>query len=71
MKDLRFCVDYQKFKVITKQNQYFLSLIKKIIDKVIECKYFIELNIITTFNKFRMHFDNRNYTTFIIILKNL
>ena len=66
--NLRFCVDYRKFNVMTKRNQYFLSLIKKIIEKIIECKHFIKLNIITVFNKFRMHFDNKNYTTFITIL---
>ena len=67
-KDLRFCVNYQKFNVLIKRNRYFLFLIKKIIKKIIECKHFIKLNIIIIFNKFRMHFDNENYTIFIIIL---
>ena len=66
--NLRFCVDYQKFNVMTKQNQYFLFLIKEIIEKIIECKHFIKLNIIAVFNKFRIHFDSENYTTFITIL---
>ena len=66
--NLRFCVDYRKFNVMTKRNWYFLFLIKEIIEKIIECKHFIKLNIIVVFNKFRMHFDNENYTTFIIIL---
>ena len=66
--NLRFCVDYRRFNVITKWNQDFLLLIKKIIEKIIECKHFIKLNIIVVFNKLRMHFDNENYTTFIIIL---
>ena len=67
-KDLQFCVDYRKFNVMTKRNQYFLLLIKKIIEKIIECKHFIKLNIIVVFNKLRMHFDNENYTTFITTL---
>ena len=67
-KNLRFCVDYRKFNVITKRNRYSLFLIKEIIEKIIECKYFIKLNIIAVFNKLRMHFDNENYTTFITIL---
>ena len=67
-KNLRFCVDYRKFNVMTKRNRYFLFLIKKIIKKIIECKHFIKLNIIIVFNKFRMHFDNENYTIFITIL---
>ena len=66
--NLRFCVDYRKFNVITKRNRYSLLLIKEIIEKIIECKHFIKLNIIVVFNKFRMHFDNENYTTFITIL---
>ena len=66
--DLRFCVDYRKLNVMTKRNRYFLSLIKEIIEKIIECKHFIKLNIIAVFNKFRMHFDNENYTTFITTL---
>ena len=66
--NLRFCVDYRKFNVMTKRNRYFLLLIKEIIEKIIECKYFIKLNIIAVFNKLRMHFDNENYTTFITAL---
>ena len=66
--NLRFCVDYQKFNVMTKRNRYLLFLIKKIIEKIIECKYFIKLNIIAVFNKFRMHLDNENYTIFITVL---
>ena len=53
---------------MTKQNQYFLLLIKEIIEKIVECKHFIKLNIIVVFNKFCMHFDNENYIIFIIIL---
>ena len=66
--NLRFCVDYWKFNVMIKRNRYSLLLIKEIIEKIIECKHFIKLNIIVAFNKFRMHFDSENYTIFIIIL---
>ena len=66
--NLRFCVNYRKFNNMTKQNRYLLFLIKKIIEKIIECKHFIKLNIIIAFNKFRMHLDNENYTIFITIL---
>ena len=66
--NLRFCVDYQKLNVMTKRNRYFLPLIKKIIEKIIECKHFTKLNIIVAFNKLRMHLDNKNYTTFITTL---
>ena len=66
--NLRFCVNYRKFNVMIKRNRYFLSLIEKIIEKIIECKHFIKLNIIVVFNKFRMHFDSENYTIFITTL---
>ena len=66
--NLQFCVDYRKFNVMIKRNRYSLFLIKKIIEKIIKCKYFIRLNIIIVFNKLRMHFDNKNYITFITIL---
>ena len=66
--DLRFCVDYRNFNVIIKRNQYFLFLINEIIEKIIECKHFIKLNIIIVFNKFRIYLNSKNYKTFIIIL---
>ena len=66
--NLRFCVNYRKFNVMTKRNRYSLFLIKEIIEKIIKCKHFIKLNIIVVFNKFRMHLDSENYTTFIIFL---
>ena len=66
--NLRFCVDYRKFNVMTKRNRYSLLLIEEIIKKIIECKYFIKLNIIAVFNKLCMHFDNENYTIFITAL---
>ena len=66
--NLQFCVDYRKFNVMIKRNRYSLFLIKEIIEKIIECKHFIKLNIIVVFNKFRMHLDSENYIIFIIIL---
>ena len=66
--DLRFCVNYRKLNVITKRNRYSLLLIEEIIEKIIECKHFIKLNIIVVFNKLRMHSDSENYTIFITIL---
>ena len=66
--DLRFCVDYRKLNVMTKRNRYSLFLIEEIIEKIIECKHFIKLNIIVVFNKLCMHLDSENYTTFITTL---
>ena len=63
---LRICVDYRKLNVITCRNRYFISLIEKILTKIMNCKYFIKLNVIVAFNKLRMHFDNEKLIIFII-----
>ena len=68
-KELRFCVDYKKLNVIIKRNRYFISLIDEILAKIQGCKYFIRLNIITAFNKLRMHSNNKNFITFVISLE--
>ncbi len=39
------------------------------IDKIINCKHQTWLNIISAFNKLRMHSDSKNYITFIITLE--
>ncbi len=68
-KDLWFCVNYQKLNVIFKRNRYSLSLIDEIIDEIMSCKHLTRLNIISTFNKLQMHFNNENYITFITALE--
>ena len=67
--DLRFYIDYRKLNAIIKRNRYFFFLIKKIIEKILNYKYFIRLNIIAAFNKFRMNSDNEDFTIFIIALR--
>ncbi len=67
--DLRFCMNYWKLNVISKRNRYSLSLIDEIINKIVSCKHLTRLNIISAFNKLRMHFDSENYTTFITALE--
>ncbi len=68
-KDLWFCMNYWKLNVIFKRNKYSLSLINKIIDKRMSCKHLTKLDIILTFNKVQMHFNNENYITFITALE--
>jgi len=58
--DLCFCIDYQKLNVIIKRNRYSLSLIDEMIDKIVDCKHLIQLNIIFAFNKLCMHLDSEN-----------
>ena len=66
---MRFCVNYRKLNIIIKRNRYPLSLIEKIINKIIKYKYLIRLNIIVIFNKFRINLDNEDFIIFIITLK--
>ena len=66
---LRFCVDYKKLNVIIKRNRYFILLINEILIKIQDCKYFIRLTIIITFNKLRMHSNNENFIIFVISFK--
>ncbi len=67
--DLRFCVNYRKLNAIFKRNRYSLSLIDEIIGKIVGCKHLTRLNIISAFNKLRMHLDSEDYTTFITALE--
>ncbi len=67
--NLWFCVDYRKLNAIIKRNRYSLSLIDEMINKIVGCKHLTRLNIISTFNKLRMHSDSENYTIFIIALE--
>jgi len=62
-------MNYQKLNVIFKRNRYFLLLIDEIIDKIVSCKHLTRLNIISAFNKLRMHLNSENYITFITALK--
>ena len=67
-KSLRFCVNYRKLNVVTKRNQYLISLIKETLARVTDCKYLIKLNIIVVFNKLRMHFNSKDYIIFVTFI---
>ena len=67
--ELRFCVDYRKLNVLTCRNRYSISLIKKTLARVMDCKYLIKLNIIVAFNRLRMHLNSENYITFVISIR--
>ena len=66
---LRFYIDYRKLNVIIKRNRYFILLINKVLTRIQDYKYFTRLNIITAFNKLRMHSNNENFITFVISLE--
>jgi len=63
---LRFCVNYRKFNALIKRDYCSLSLINETFACIQESKYLTRLNIIVTFNKLRMHLDNKDLTIFII-----
>jgi len=66
---LRFYVDYRKLNALTCRNRYSISLIKKTLARVMNCKYLIKFNIIIAFNKLCMHSNNKNYITFVISIR--
>ena len=66
---LKFCVNYRKLNVITKRNEYSISLIEETLTRVIECKHIFKLNIIFVFNRLRMNLESEKFITFIISLK--
>ena len=67
--EFHFCVNYYKFNIIIKRNDYLIFLINEILIKFIKYKYITKLKIIATFNKFRMHLKSKNLITFIYLLK--
>ena len=67
--ELRFYVNYKKLNAIIKRNRYFISLIDEVLTRIQDYKYFTRLNIITIFNKLRMHSNNENFITFVTFLE--
>ena len=64
-KKLRFYVNYKKLNVIIKKNRYFILLIDEVLIRIQDCKYLTRLNIITIFNKLRMHLNNKKFIIFV------
>ena len=62
-------MNYKRLNVIIKRNRYFISLIDEVLTRIQDCKYLTRLNIITAFNKLRMHLNNEDFITFVIFLK--
>ena len=52
--ELRFCVDYRNFNVMTIKNRYSISLIREILHRLIKVKIYIKLDIIVVYNALRM-----------------
>ena len=66
---LRLCVNYRRLNHITKRNRYLIFLIEKTLIRIQSCKYLIKLNIISTFNKFRMSEKSEKLITFVISMR--
>lgn len=58
------CVDYQSLNNLTIKNQYPLSLIGKVLDKLDHTKRFIQLNLISTYHKIRIREGDKQKTVF-------
>ena len=47
---LHLCIDYCSLNVIIKKNKYLLSLVRMLLDRLADAKYYIKFNIITAYN---------------------
>ena len=65
---LRLCVNYRRLNQFTKRNRYSISVIKEILIRVQDCKYFIKLKIVSFFNKLRMSLESEELITFVIFM---
>jgi len=52
--NLRLCVDYRSFNVITIKNKFFLSLIKKTLNRLIDVVYFTKLDLKNAYYRIRI-----------------
>jgi hypothetical protein len=62
--ELRLCVDYRDLNEITIKNRYSLSLIKEVMNRLIEVKIYIKLNIRVAYNLIRVRAKDEWNTTF-------
>jgi hypothetical protein len=62
--DLNLCVDYRELNAIFVKNRYSLSLISETLNRIVDVKYFIKLDIIATYNKLRIKKRNEWKTAF-------
>ena len=62
-------MNYKKLNAIIKRNRYFILLIDENLIRIYGCKYLTRLNIITIFNKLRMHSNKFFFIIFIIFFE--
>ena len=56
--ELRLCVDYKKLNTITLKNKIFLPFIDETLNRLIDVKYFIKLNLKNTYHRIRIKLDD-------------
>ena len=67
---LHFCVNYYwHLNTLTHWDSYLLPLIDKTLTQIVDCKFIIKFDIITVFNKLRMHLNSKKLTTFCILIR--
>ena len=63
--DLKMCVDYRIFNVLTIKNKNAFSLIRKTLTKLCSTKIYNKFDIIVAFNEMRIKEKNEKKTTFL------
>ena len=56
--NLQLCVNYRNLNFITIKNQYFISLIKQLLNRLIEIAIFTKLNVRSAYNALRIRIDD-------------
>ena len=57
--NLRLCVNYRNFDFIIVKNQYFISLIKQLLNRLIKAVIFTKLNIRFAYNVLRIRINDK------------
>ena len=55
---LRLYIDYRDLNKVTKKNRYLLSLISEILDRLVDIKIFIKLDLKDTYYRIRIKKDD-------------
>lgn len=61
---LRLCMDYRALNAITVKNRYPIPLISETLDRLSQAKYFTKLDVISAFNRIRIHKGDEWKTAF-------
>ncbi len=65
-RELRLYVDYRSLNAITLKNQYLLSLISNLLDKLYRAQYFSKIDLTNTYYRIRIKVEEEQKTAFRI-----